>query len=137
MQAFEKINGVVKKCSDKEKLIIVNIVINKERIKNCKYGRYTKPIQVIYKYADKQDKVVDNPDYLVKIPSTCEDCINMMGTKYSVIIVDASNPKSYMGTDSVLHNYYDCSVGVIRNPIIVKKCEDLEVAAFNITEFEF
>ena len=137
MLAFEKINGVVEKCADKEKLIIVNIVINKERIKNYKYGRYTKPIQVIYKYADKQDKVIDNPDYLVKIPSTCEDCINMMGTKYSVIIVDAANPKSYVGTDSVLHNYYDCSVGVIRNPIIVKKCEDLEVAAFNITEFEF
>ena len=137
MLAFEKINDIVEKCADKDKLVIVNVVINKERIKNYKYGRYTKPIQVIYKYADKQDKVIDNPDYLVKIPSTCEDCINMMGTKYSVIIVDASNPKSYKGTDSVLHNYYDCSVGVIRNPILVKKCEDLETAAFNITEFEF
>ena len=40
MLAFEKINDIVEKCADKEKLVIVNVVINKERIKNYKYGRY-------------------------------------------------------------------------------------------------
>ena len=73
----------------------------------------------------------------IKIPATCEDCINTLGTKYSVIIADATNAKRYTSPDGKDHTYYDCSVGVIRNPIAIKKCEDIEASAYNVTEYEF
>ena len=137
MQAFEKINSVVDKCPNREKLSQAHVIVNTDKFKVCKYGKYSKPIQIIYKYFDADDIVLENPDMLVKIPSSCEDCINALGTKYSVIIADANKLNNYTGNDGKQHTYYDCSVAVIRNPLMIQKCEDIEASAYNVTEYEF
>lgn len=137
MEPFKKANELVDECEKRDKLINVTVVINKERIKNAKYGKYVKPIQVTYKFEEGEDIKVKNPNYVFKIPSTCEDCLALMGTKYSVIQIDAKNKRSYIGADSIQHCYYECSVGVIRNPIGIKQCEDVEAESFNVTEYQF
>ena len=62
MEAFSKINEIVDNCKDIDNLNQVCVIINKERIKQCKFGKYTKPIEVIYKYEGKDDVIVDNPN---------------------------------------------------------------------------
>ena len=137
MQAFEKINGIVDKSENRENLSEVHVIINTDKFKHCKYGKYSKPIQIIYKYSNAEDYVLENPDMLIKIPASCEDCINTLGTKYSVIIANANRQRIYVGTDGKEHSYYECSVGVIRNPLMIKKCEEIEASAYNVTEYEF
>ena len=137
MEPFKKANELVDECEMKDNLLSVTVVINKERIKNAKYGKYVKPIQTTYKLEEGEDIKIQNPNYVFKIPSTCEDCLALLGTKYSVIVIDAKNKRSYIGGDSLEHSYYECSVGVIRNPIGIKQCEDVEAEAFHITEYQF
>ena len=137
MEPFKKANQLVDECEMKDKLLNVTVVINKERIKNAKYGKYVKPIQTTYKFEGEEDIKIPNPNYVFKIPSTCEDCLSLMGTKYSVIVIDAKNKRNYIGGDSLEHSYYECSVGVIRNPIGIKQCEELEADSFHVTEYQF
>ena len=137
MEPFKKANELVDECDNKDKLLNITVVINKERIKSCKYGKYVKPIQNTYKFEEWDDIKVPNPNYVFKIPSTCEDCLYMMGTKYSVIAIDARKKRNYIGGDSLLHSYYECAVGVIRNPVGIKQCEELEAESFQITEYQF
>lgn len=137
MEAFSKINEIVDNCKDIDNLNQVCVIINKERIKQCKFGKYTKPIEVIYKYEGKDDVIVDNPNYLLKIPSTQDDCIAMMGTKYTALLIDPKQKKTYIGTDNRAHNFYECSVGVIRNPVVKSQIEQIEQSAFQVSEFQF
>lgn len=137
MQAFLKINSVVDNAQDRKDLTQVHVVVNKDKFKSCKFGKYSKPIIITYKYSNREDVSIENPNVMIKIPSTCEDCINTLGTRYSVIIADATNAKRYTSPDGKDHTYYDCSVSVIRNPLAIKKCEDIEASAFNVTEYEF
>lgn len=137
MDAFIKVNELIEKCEDGAILNQVCVIINKERIKNCKYGKYTKPIQVIYKYEGKEAVTVDNPQYLLKIPSTQDDCITMVGTKYTALLVDPKAKRTYVGTDNQTHNFYECAVAVIRNPVVIKRIEDVEQSAFQVSEFQF
>ena len=137
MEPFKKANELVDEFEMKDNLLSVTVVINKERIKNAKYGKHVKPIKTTYKLEEGDDIKIQNPNYVFKIPSTCEDCLALMGTKYSVIVIDAKNKRSYIGGDSLEHSYYECSVGVIRNPIGIKQCEDVEAESFHITEYQF
>lgn len=137
MAQFEKINHLVEMFENNDRLMFVNIILNKERTKDCKYGKYCKPLCVIYVLDDGEDIVVENPNYLLKIPGSCVDCINILGTKYSAIRVDVHNPKIYESYDGEKHKYYECSVNLIRNPLTIKKCEEIEASIFNIGEFTF
>ena len=137
MNPFKKINELVEETVNKEKLKSLSIVINKEKIKAAKYGKYAKPIQVSYKFENGEESKVQNPEYVNKIPSTIEDCIDVMGTKYSAICVDCKKQRSYVGSDNVQHTFYECAVGVIRNPLLIKQCEDMEAEAYKVSEFEF
>ncbi len=137
MNHFYKVNELVETAENVDKLKQVIIIINKDRIKLCKYGKYTKPVQIIYKYEGMEDKVLNTPDYLIKIPSTQDDCIQTVGTHFTVISVNAQEKKTYVGIDMASHNYYDCAIQVIRNPIQIKKLEEIEHEAYNVSEFEF
>ena len=137
MQPFNKVNDLIDNCPEKDKLSTVSIIFNKDRVKSCKYGKYCDPILVRYKYDDGETTRVENPDYMLKIPSTQEDCIQVLGTEYTVLIANAKSKKNYIGSDKLQHDFYECSVGVIRNPVIIQKCKDIELKSYEVTEFEF
>ena len=132
MQPFSKLNDLVDKCAKKEGLISVSVILNKDKIKQCKYGKFCAPIDVIYKYENGDAIEVKTPDYLIKVPSSQEDCIEALGTQYCALIVNAKDKKEYTGGDNQVHYDYDCKVGVIRNYAMIEKCRTIEKSAYAV-----
>ncbi len=129
MEPFIRINDLVAK---HEGVKEISIIFNKNRIKTLKFGKVVRPITIQYLYSKDKKETDDDIQFLMNIPSTLEDVININGTDYSAIIVKADVKKEYKGVE-----YYDKGLQVIRNPVIIKELEEKEKLQYQVEEFSF